>query len=269
MEGCCHLIDDYEDFLELKQYAESTKHLYRCYAKKLTHYPNQADINQFLINHPYNSVARAFLKSFIWDYLHRSDLEIVKIKHRRRDWRTEERTLSRSEYNTFIKELGFREALICKIMKEAGLRINEVLNLTRDRINFQEHKVIGLGTMASNPEALGKGGKEFVGIISKDTLTDLEVWIGYNKIGLNDKLFNVSASRVWQLMTRTGLKILGKKISPHWMKRTCGRWLEEQGYSLEERQYYLKHSDPKTTQRCYSVKKGVDVMKKVKEALEE
>lgn len=263
------IVDSYGEFLELKQYSEGTKNLYYCYSKQLNEYPTQQDVNQFLINHPYNSVARAFLKSFIWDYLHRKDLRIVKVKHRKRDWRTEERTLNKQEYNTLIKALPYRESLICKIMKEGGLRINEVLKLTPSRINFKEHKVLGLGTMASNPENLGKGGKEFIGIISKETLTDLEVWISYNKIGVEEKIFKVSHSRVWQLMTECGMKVLGKKVSPHWMKRTCGRWLEEQGYPLEERQFYLKHSRPDTTQRCYSIKRGADVMDKVRRDLEE
>jgi integrase len=262
------LITNYQEFIELKQYSNITKEIYSYYAKKLSNNPTQEEINQFLINHPYNSVARAFLKSFVWDFLHRRDLEIVKIRYRKRDWKTEERTLNKDEYNTFVKALPYRESLICKIMKEAGIRISEVLNLTPVRINFKEQKVLGLGTMASNPEALGKGDKEFVGIISKETITDLQVWIGYNKIGPEDKLFKISASRVWDIMTKVGLKVLGKKIGPHWMKRTCGRWLEEQGYSLEERQYYLKHSRPDTTQKCYSIKRGVDVMRKVRSALE-
>ena len=247
----------YEEFLLMKNYAETTIRVYTGLKKHLADDPNQRDINKFMLDKPYK-VARAFLKNYIWDYLHKRNLEIERLSGRTKEILQIERVLSDVEYNKLMKALPIREELICRVMKEAAMRMTACLKLTPSHLTPSENKIIWMG----------KGRRENVGLLKKSTMKRVMTWIEKRKISDDDLIWGIKRSRLWQILTKVSEASIGKHVTSHWMKRTCGRWLEDLGLGLEERQHYLKHRNPKTTQDRYSFKKGRDVMDKVKIKLE-
>jgi len=247
----------YKEFLEMKNYAETTIMVYTGLKKHLTDDPTQDDVDRFLLSKPYK-VARAFLKNYVKDYLHNKDIEIEQLRGRTKLLSQIGRVLSDVEYERLMKALPNREELMCRVMREAAMRQSACFKLTPKHLVIHENKIIWMG----------KGRRENVGLLKKSTMKRLVKRIEVHKVGDEDLIFNIKRSRLWQILTKVSEASIGKHVTSHWMKRTCGRWLEDLGLGLEERQHYLKHSDPKTTQKHYSFKKGRDVMDKVKIKLE-
>lgn len=253
----------YKEFLDSKGYSANTKRVYLCYQKHLSELPKKEEIEQFKINHPNNRVAWFFLKSYIYDYLHlriKIDRPLIK----RGKLLVAERSFSEEEYNSYIKALPIRERLICRIMKEGGLRVSEVIGSKENPERFIKPSMIDFRT--GKVMGIGKGEREYIAILSEETLEELKEWIKTYSINDDEQIFKIGYCRVRQIMIKVGLELFGKVVTSHWMKRTCGRWMEEQGYSLEERNYYLKHARLDTTLKHYSIKRGVDAVDKIRKA---
>jgi integrase len=257
--------EDYKTFLGLSNYSPRTIEVYTALKKHLPDMPIQLDINDFLAQKPY-PLARSFLANYVREYLKNNKLEIKKIKGRIRET-VRDKFLTEEEYIKFMSSLPLREELICRLEREGAFRQSAIIGCKKDSskglrcmdINFEK------GEIKLNE----KGKKEKLGLISKPTMEKLKAWIISNKLLPEDMVFKIHYSRVWRIMKAKSQQLLGKGVSSHWMKRTCGRWLEDMGYPLEERQYYLGHANPTTTQKCYSFKKGKDVIDKIKIEMKE
>lgn len=253
----------FEEFMQLKQYTQQTIYVYKSLKKHLPDTPTQEDVNQFLINRPYPT-ARAFLKSYVWDYRHmQREIDIIKLKAKHTHNKLIlERVLNDNDYELFISKLPIRESIMCRILKECGMRQNAILVLNMSNIDLIERKLVWID----------KGRKECSGYISQETKDLLLSWLknhygGIDKIDFSTPIFGVKRSNFWRVLNAVSKQLFNKSVSSHWMKRTCGRWLEDNGFDLEERQFYLHHSDPRTTQKHYSFKKGSSVMDKVKDLI--
>jgi integrase len=244
---------DYKTFLETSNYSARTIHEYINMKRWLSDSPSQIDINDFLVLHPY-PLARSFLNNYIVNYLNNHVLIITKIKGRIRQ-SVKDKFLTDEEYENLMKSLATREEVICRLMREGAFRVNEIIaKLKPENVDYSTQEI----------KLYGKGNKEKVGVIKLGTLTKLKSYIETYKIQPQELVFGCHYTTIWSLLKKISLKVIGKRVSPHWMKRTCGRWMEDMGYPLEERQFYLGHSKPETTQQCYSFKKGKDVIDKVR-----
>jgi integrase len=244
---------DYKTFLETSNYSQRTIHEYMSMKRWLSDAPKQIDINDFLALHSY-PLARSFLNNYVKGYLNNQELIITKIKGRIRQ-SVKDKFLTDEEYETLMKSLATREEVICRLMREGAFRINEIIaKLKPENINWSNLEI----------KLYGKGNKEKIGIITTSTMLKLKNYIDINKIEPQELVFGCHYTTIWIPLKKISIKVLNKRVSPHFMKRTCGRWMEDMGYPLEERQFYLGHSKPETTQQCYSFKKGKDIIDKIR-----
>jgi len=132
-----------------------------------------------------------------------------------------------------------------RLMLHAGLRISEVLSITRD--SFEEHN----GFLFVRVK--GKGNKErVVPIISKET-ADMVRKLILAMYRLKTLTFNIGTrgKPITPQAINYHLEVVGKelgfKVTPHMLRHTFATRLREKGVDLELIQKWLGHSSLQTT----------------------
>ena len=132
-----------------------------------------------------------------------------------------------------------------RLMLHAGLRISEVLSLTKD--SFEEHNSFLFVRVK------GKGNKErMVPIISKET-ADMVRKLILAMYRLKTLTFNIGTrgKPITPQAINYHLEVVGKelgfKVSPHMLRHTFATRLREKGVDLELIQKWLGHSSLQTT----------------------
>lgn len=103
---------------------------------------------------------------------------------------------------------GERDSLLIKTLFETGLRISEALSLTPRLIDMYEgHVVLYIR---------GKGKKDRM-VACPDTLAHQLKSFAYTKqLGLDDKIFNITRKRAWQIVKEAAKKAgINKNVFPH------------------------------------------------------
>lgn len=129
----------------------------------------------------------------------------------------------------------YRNRLILSIVLNAGLRVEEVHNLTTDNIVGDELVFIG------------KGDKERVIPMNQDLMQDYQAFIEHRKS--NDKLlFNIEIRSI-QRMVKSLTKAIGRpEISIHGLRHTFATRLLKRGIDPETIRELMGHSDIGSTQ---------------------
>ena len=256
---------NYNDWLESQNYSPATINKYNEFhrsikKKQLT----QEDITQILKKRNY-PLMRAWLKNYVM-YLKETDeekyvkLKVPPQKGRSKRLGTMSKFLKPEELELFFAALPKREELICKLLYLAAARRSQVLNAIVSHVNVEDCELFLPGDVTG-----GKRGRDRVAILSDELVHELVEWVNVNKLESVDKLFSIGFTRLWDILHKTGLRVIGKPVSTHWMKRSRGYYYDViLGLPLEERQYALGHADPKTTQDRYSFKKGKGVLDKLR-----
>jgi site-specific recombinase XerD len=149
--------------------------------------------------------------------------------------------------------LPIRDAAILELLYATGMRVGELVRL----------KVSDLDLDAQVVRVLGKGGKErlaFFGRIAKERLT---AWLAERQRWLQRKsiaspwLFigkKTPHKPLWRetvirLVNRYSAMIIGKRISPHWLRHSFATHLLERGANIVVIAEFLGHAKLTTTER--------------------
>jgi integrase/recombinase XerC len=207
---------------------------------------------------------------------------MVKIKMKRtQEQYAAPKWLSKIELAKFLHEIEkekmafkrIRNLTICKLMAEAGLRVEEVADLVWGDINIKKGREM---VTVRN----GKGNKYRVIPLNKDVMNVLTEWkdfVGMNYVGINEESPCFVSGRTTQVSTRSigyMVKYYAKKaglkddVSPHSLRHTFCKNLVDQGVGLEQVAYLAGHESLETTRR-YTKPSENDLRKAVNTISEE
>lgn len=151
--------------------------------------------------------------------------------------------LSKEDIQKIINlNTNLKHRLIIKILYSSGLRLQELINLKRNDIDFDRNLIFVKS---------GKGKKDRFTLLSQEIKLDLLKYYSsfnfktdYVLEGRNKKY---SKKSVQKILESSGKKI-GKKITPHMLRHSFATHLLESGIDIRYIQKLLGHSDLKTTE---------------------
>ncbi len=144
-----------------------------------------------------------------------------------------------------LSEVTFTEKVAIELLYACGLRVSELVSLTREQISFEVGYI----------RCFGKGGKERLVPLSEVTLALLQSYCETEvpSQGVSQPLFRRPNGKpctridIWRLMNRLST-VLGKPLSPHTLRHSFATHLLENGADLRIVQELLGHQDISTTQ---------------------
>lgn len=150
-------------------------------------------------------------------------------------------TISKEQVHSLAKAMPHpRERFMVLTTFYLGLRSEELLNLKIDDFDWENGMV----------RIIGKRNKERILPLIPQLKDRLIEYIN-SEIEKNpnfEVLFGVS-SRYWRhILTKWSKRTIGKQISPHGLRHSCGTFLHEQGLDLKEIADFLGHSSVNTAQ---------------------
>jgi len=152
--------------------------------------------------------------------------------------------------------LPVRDAAILELLYATGIRVGELVKLKVSDIDLEDQTV----------RVNGKGGKEriaFFGRKAKERLmawlTERQRWLSRKGIasewlffGERSPLKPLRRETVIRLVNRYSVAIIGKRISPHWLRHSFATHLLERGANIVAIADLLGHSRLTTTERyCF------------------
>lgn len=235
--------NEYENYLQLSKYSKNTYYIYNKYVEELfLFYPQgkltQSDVNKLIGLHNHR-VYRSFITSYL-RHFNDYHIQVPKIKGRIAQKRL--KYLSLNDINLLIKELPQRESVLIELMFMTGLRISEAVNLRGMDIDQNKLTVKGIG----------KGNKEFEQPINKEMFDKLYNLAVINNRTLEKTIFyydDVKSPRKKALseLVKYAKEIIGKHVTPHMIRHSCGTYLRDKGWDLREIQEFLRHTKLETT----------------------
>jgi len=147
---------------------------------------------------------------------------------------------------------GIRDRAMLYLCFSAGLRVSELINLTHHSIDLQN---------SPNVHILGKGRKERVLPLWKQSVTDLKAWLtvrGNPKVPelfLNAKALPLTRSgfeyilrKHTHIAAQSCQSLLKKNISPHVLRHTSAMLVLQATGDIRKVSLWLGHSDIQTTE---------------------
>ena len=145
---------------------------------------------------------------------------------------------------------GLRDKAMLELLYATGVRVSELVGLTKENLNLQVGYLV----------TVGKGAKERV-VPMGDTAVDwIKEYFAYGRPHLLKKSTNrfvflngsgkkLTRQGFWKILRRYALKAgIGKKLSPHTLRHSFATHLLEHGADLRSVQMMLGHADIATTQ---------------------
>ncbi len=149
------------------------------------------------------------------------------------------------------KRRGYRDYLIVKTILYCGLRVSELLSLTRENLlEVKGRKVLKI---------VGKGGKERFIPLPKELAEEL---IEFSKKASEGRLFPLSYQGVRYIFNKIQERT-GVRLHPHKLRHTFATILVDKGVDIRVIQAFLGHASPITSARYAKVRD--EVMFKVAE----
>ncbi len=132
-----------------------------------------------------------------------------------------------------------RDRMILKFLYYTGMRVNEMIQVTKEDINIKE------GVIRIRAETT-KTRREAFQPIPKRLKEDLERWCSYKKD--KDRLFPLTKQRIWQLVKyyakKAGIK---KDVHPHTFRHSFATHIYEETNDLGKVQELLRHNSLSST----------------------
>ncbi|MFC1691783.1 tyrosine-type recombinase/integrase [Nanoarchaeota archaeon] len=165
--------------------------------------------------------------------------------------------LSKKEINAMIKKTkNLKHRLLIMFMYYAGLRLNEVINIKWENMDF-DRKLIHLKT--------AKGNKERVIFLHEKLIEALEFYGRSEGLVLNAQSGKKYSKRMPQVIIKNSAKKAGlkKNVTPHTLRHSFATHLLEAGADIRYIQKLLGHKDLSTTQ-IYTQVANKDIQKLAK-----
>lgn len=147
------------------------------------------------------------------------------------------------------------EKLVVFTLLDAGLRVSELADLTKEKLDWQAHRII----------IYGKGGP--YGSKSKRRIIPLSARVQpllEGHLSLHDS-FNMSVRTIQRIIKRVANRAnISRKVSPHVLRHTFAVVCVQKGISLPSLQRLLGH-DHLTTTEIYLNLSPEDVIREFKE----
>lgn len=170
------------------------------------------------------------------------------------------------------------DIIAIRLLFEATIRVSEPLELTLADIKEDNHGNYYI-------EGIGKAGKEYTEYISPELYELIKEYYKKNKLFRHEYIFHnrktvihkdgivrfkqLTRHAIYYRITKVMKKAIGKKISPHDLKRSSLMYYKELGFSIPELQRKGKHSNPMTTIKHYIGVDDVDLERKKKKVAKE
>lgn len=170
---------------------------------------------------------------------------------------TKHRSLTENEYHRLnhAMEIGIQRAVsdferrnairawaCASLMLQAGLRVEEVANLSPDDIT--------LGERSGNVRIRdGKGNKERNVPLNLHARRALRVWNELCASASANDLFGTSVRTIQRLVSDLGAEIGVPELTPHWLRYTFAKRRERKGVPIEQIRDLLGHTNIETTRR--------------------
>ena len=153
------------------------------------------------------------------------------------------KVLSKEEIKKIIESTdNLKHKLIIKLLYSSGLRLQELIDLKRNNINFDRNLIFVKS---------GKGQKDRVTLLSDGLKIDLlKYYSNYNfktDYLLEGRRGKYSKKSVQKILENAGWG-LDKRVTPHMLRHSFATHLLEAGTDLRYIQKLLGHSDIKTTE---------------------
>ena len=146
--------------------------------------------------------------------------------------------------------LGIRDRALLEILYGAGLRVSELIALSRSDLFFDVEviRVFGKGSR-ERVVPIGSEGIEWVTMYLNNIRPTLMKPQSGNEVFLNFRGGKLSRMGIWKILKQY-VKVAGidKKVSPHTMRHSFATHLLEGGADLRAVQEMLGHADISTTQ---------------------
>jgi integrase/recombinase XerD len=149
--------------------------------------------------------------------------------------------------------LGRRDHALLPLACQTGLRVSELIALTRSDIHLDHH--------GAHVRCHGKGRKERATPLTRQTVAALRVWLAEHDGGPADPVFTTGAGRrlsrdaVAKLVRKHAASaattcpgIAAKKVSPHTLRHSAAMALLHAGVDTSVIALWLGHEDPSSTQ---------------------
>jgi len=262
------LLKKLEENLRLRNYSKETVKGYLSHVKNYLKYARDKEISSqsakdFLLtkiskNNPSSVGHNVFaIKYFFKEILHKT----LDIPNPKRNKKIPE-ILTIDEIRRMIDSTSnIKHKIIIKLLYGCGLRVNELINLKEEDLNFNE------GLIKIN---LGKGKKDRFVNVPNSIKEELNSYCN-----LNNSEFLFPSNRNAKTTKKTIQKIVSnsakkadikKRVYPHLLRHSFATHLLEQGTDLRIIQKLLGHSDIKTTQIYTQISQAS--IKKIKSPLD-
>ncbi|HBJ81581.1 site-specific integrase [Pseudothermotoga sp.] len=160
----------------------------------------------------------------------------IEIKYVKENYRIPQ-ALSWKQLKKLFEVIKHPEArIIAKVMAYCGMRVNEVLNLTKSDITLGEHPSLHIKNTKTRRDRMVP--------IPEEIIEELQEYI--NNIPEDKKIFKQSAAAFRNVIKRAGKK-LGLKVHPHMLRHSYATYLYKKGIDIFTIKELLGHQNIATT----------------------
>lgn len=158
-----------------------------------------------------------------------------------------ERLISTAAGESFY---DIRDRAVMETLYATGMRVSELINLTVERIDFEEQLI----------RVIGKGNKERIVPFGRSAKKSLQRWLNLRRslllskgavspyVFLSKSLKKMTRDAVFRLLQKRARMAGIRSISPHALRHSCATHMIENGADLRAVQEILGHASLSTTE---------------------